>query len=689
MISGRPLVGGPTVGSANSGSWTSRRIGLWAAAGLLACAAIGWAVRPLIFPPAGSPHEQPPSRIARDGTPAPGDLRDVSPASGVKPPDFAQAVQGTRRSTGARLIAGTDEAVVDADHCADRQGYLDDELARFDAAADGWETEVFYDTVKPRLNEIGRLMVNPQRLAGEEVADFVTEDFSCQPLRPLDLHPVIEGHAVTVLRPARDEGEPAAPAGFRGREGFRAAVAELLRGFDPGAVSARFKIFRVTTGENSGTLKAYFDTDGQQQDRTVQQLATWTCHWKRAGAESPWKLSGIEIEAFEEIVTRAPGGRLFADYTEAVVGHEPCYRDQFLYGTDHWRQRLELSYGIDSAALCGIAVADVNGDGLEDVYISELGALPNRLLIQQPDGTVKDMSAEAGVDWLDRTRASLFVDLNNDGHPDLIVGFQTLLLIMENDGSGRFAARTVLRTTPIPMSITAADFDLDGLLDIYVCNYGNNQESFGDDDAPLPWWDANNGAPNALLRNNGNLRFTDVTNQVGLDQNNSRYSLSAVWEDYDNDGDLDLYVANDFGRNNLYRNDLNTTGRFVDVAEQLGVQDISPGMSCIFGDYDNNGWMDLYIGNMFSGAGNRITHQTSQFKRGVDGRIIANYQRFARGNALFANLDGEGFRDVSIDSATTLGRWAWTSLFFDVNNDALLDLVVVNGYVTGQMADDL
>jgi hypothetical protein len=188
-----------------------------------------------------------------------------------------------------------------------------------------------------------------------------------------------------------------------------------------------------------------------------------------------------------------------------------------------------------------------------------------------------------------------------------------------------------------------------------------------------------------LFRNDGEWKFRDVTDEVGLNHNNDRWSFSAVWEDYDNDGDLDLYVANDFGRNNLYRND---DGAFEDVARAAGAEDMNFGMSSTFGDYNRDGWMDLYVSNMFSSAGGRITFQP-QFKTDVSSDLRSAYQQMARGNTLLENQRDGTFRDVSSSAGVTMGRWAWGSLFADINNDGWDDLVVANGFVTGRMPDDL
>ena len=167
--------------------------------------------------------------------------------------------------------------------------------------------------------------------------------------------------------------------------------------------------------------------------------------------------------------------------------------------------------------------------------------------------------------------------------------------------------------------------------------------------------------------------------------NNRRFSYAATWEDYDDDGDLDVYIANDFGRNNLYRND---NGQFVDVAPESNVEDIGPGMSACWGDYDNDGRMDLYVSNMFSSAGNRITGQ-NQFQTAANQQTRGAFRRHARGNSLFHNLGGGVFEDVSVDLGVDLGRWAWGSRFADLNNDGWQDLIVTNGFVTQEDTGDL
>ncbi len=311
--------------------------------------------------------------------------------------------------------------------------------------------------------------------------------------------------------------------------------------------------------------------------------------------------------------------------------------------------------------------------------------------MQQPDGTVVDVSAAAGVDILDFSHSALLVDLDNDGDQDLAVATKAQLLFFANDGNGKFSLRIVASIIRDAHSLTAVDYDSDGDLDIYSCRYfpigAENNNLLG----AISYFDAEDAGANVLLRNDivgaadGEWHFADVTAEVGLDENNQRFSLAAAWEDYDNDGDPDLYVANDVGRNNLYRND---GGHFTDVAATAGVEDHAFGMSVSWGDYNRDGLMDLYVANMFSAAGNRITFQ-KQFMDDNSGQGKSGIQYTARGNTLFKNMGDGTFRDVSVEAGVTMGRWSWSSLFADVNNDGWEDILVANGYLTRDGTDDL
>ena len=168
------------------------------------------------------------------------------------------------------------------------------------------------------------------------------------------------------------------------------------------------------------------------------------------------------MEAFEQV--RLPD-RAFVDGTEAVLGHDTTFKQQFYRGQDHWMARIEMRMGIDVGGWQGVAIADIDGDGLEDLYVSQPGGLPNRLYKHQADGTLKDVSSDLGVDWLDVTHGSLFADLDNDGDPDLLVGVPNGILILENKYH-RFEVReTKLLPAGLPYSIAAADVEQDGDLD--------------------------------------------------------------------------------------------------------------------------------------------------------------------------------------------------------------------------------
>jgi hypothetical protein len=442
------------------------------------------------------------------------------------------------------------------------------------------------------------------------------------------------------------------------------------------------KVIDVQLAPDRGTTRVRVQLNARGQRASLQQTAEWKCEWLQAG-DRHVELASIELMSYEEVATLDQGpSTLFADLTEAVVGREPAFRQQLVHSIDYWRERLDWRFGTEIVAAHGLAVGDVNGDGREDLFVCETGGLPNRLFIQQADGTASDQSASAGVDYIEPSPSALLIDLDNDGELDLVLSSGRHLLLFANDGRARFSLQSIHPSNSVARSMAAADYDLDGDVDIYVCGYfaresGADQVGLG---KPMPYHDANNGVRNYLLSNDANWSFTDVTDRVGLDQNNNRFSYAAAWCDYDLDGDSDLYVANDFGRNNLYRND---RGHFVDVAAEAGVEDISAGMSACWGDYNRDGRPDIYVGNMYSSAGNRIAYQRN-FNVSADATVRTQFQRHARGNSLFENVGDGTFRDVSLSSGVNMGRWAWSSNFADINNDGWEDLIVANGMVTSE-----
>ena len=146
-----------------------------------------------------------------------------------------------------------------------------------------------------------------------------------------------------------------------------------------------------------------------------------------------------------------------------------------------------------------------------------------------------------------------------------------------------------------------------------------------------------------------------------------------------------LQFLQSHGQNCLYRND---AGSFVEIAEQAGVIDFGSGMSVSWSDYDNDGNIDLYIGNMFSAAGNRVSRQ-ADFNPLANPETRRILSRFAKGNTLFKNLADGTFSDVKSSAGAELGRWAWSSIFCDLTNDGRDDIVVANGYITTDAQQDL
>jgi tetratricopeptide (TPR) repeat protein/peroxiredoxin len=417
-----------------------------------------------------------------------------------------------------------------------------------------------------------------------------------------------------------------------------------------------------------------------------QRIGYWTLGWRR-NASDEYRVQSWKVESETRSRARSP---IFVDLTEEAFAGASSYEAQLCKGTDYWRTVLDAACGIDIYGHNGVSVGDVDGDGMDDLYVCQPAGLPNRLYRNRGDGTFEDITESSGVGLLDNTACALFVDVDNDGRQDLIVVRTTGPLLFLNQGGGRFRqkANAFLFANPPQGTFTgaaAADYDRDGWLDVYFCLYvyyqGTDQYKY-----PLPYYAAENGPPNFLFRNQRDGTFRDVTTETGLQQNNTRYSFCCGWTDFNGDGWPDLYVVNDFGRKNLYRN--NKDGTFTDVAPSAAVEDIGAGMSVCWFDYDNDGAQDLYVADMWTAAGERVSMQEI-FQKDVPETIRALYRKHARGNSLFRNLGNGKFEDTSGKAGVEMGRWSWSSDAWDFDHDGFPDLYIANGMVSGPKREDL
>ena len=450
---------------------------------------------------------------------------------------------------------------------------------------------------------------------------------------------------------------------------------------------AEFQITSIDAPSASGlvpTAVRYDIVGSGKRDWRVEHVGVWQMSWRKGA--SGWQV--VEWTAESHVTSRARSP-IFAEVTEAVLGANDSFRRQLSTDLDAWMATFDSVLTRDSNGHHGVSVGDADGDGLEDLYVAQPAGLPNRLYRARGDSTFEDVTERAGLAVLDDTAQSLFVDVDNDGDQDLVLATATRPLLFVNDGTGRYSRvadpfRSRRTLQGVLTSIAMADYDRDGFLDLYLCVYsyffGAGEDKAG---TPAPYYDARNGPPGMLFRNDGRGRFIDVTEEAGLDVGNDRYHFAAAWADYDGDGWPDLLVANDFGTNNLYRNRGSHDGKvtFEDVAAEAGVLDHGAGMSAAFLDYDNDGLLDIYTGNMWSASGLRVTSSPA-FMPDAPPDVRALYRRHAGGNSLFRNRGDGRFEEETARARAGMGRWAWSSDALDFDSDGWEDLYIVNGMLT-------
>ncbi len=551
-------------------------------------------------------------------------------------------------------------------------------------AADGWPTEAMSRQLGKHLAALKHGV-----LAGADL-EWVAPEFAGPALRPA----MTETFADDALK-VRLVKNPPASADHKGQAGFAQSWNDSWPPESvPDSREAHVKIILISQTAAGWSTTIRVEREADTTNGRACQSSRWRCEW--SGKDAP-ELTSLTVEECEE--AERAGGRLFRERTATLIGDTAVLRAQLKVAQPVWQQTLDWNLTLQGFGHHGIAVGDINGDGLDDVYVCQPAGLPNRLFLHAKDGRAIEAALDSGVDWLEPTQAALFADFDNDGDQDLALTIEQDVMLQTNKGRGQFSAPAILCKGRNFTSLAAADYDNDGDLDLYACAYYPERAQLGRLPQPAPYFDARNGGRDALLRNDTprtehgaetKWMFTDTTKESGIEAVNNRWTFAAAWEDFDDDGDPDLVCANDFGRANLF---LNRWGEspaeptFKDIAREVGMENSNFGMSTAWGDYDRDGHNDLYLAGMFSSAGSRIVPQAG-FRAMEAGGKKDTFMVMARGNSLFRNTGGK-LEDRSVDANVNMGRWAWATRFADLNNDGWEDILVANGWLSNALRDDL
>jgi Flp pilus assembly protein TadD/peroxiredoxin len=553
---------------------------------------------------------------------------------------------------------------------------LDDVLSRVVPGADEYVTEKYAFEIMRLLNEWSQgLKAAPPALA--VVAKFLDASIETTSLIPTHEKILRSGNGIEILR------RQFSVNALTGRERFLQEMKDYLKPMSR-VETAEFEIVGIK--ESAGSSPAVhidirYDFVSTRTDKgREERIGHWMTQWARDESNA-WRV--LRWAATEETLSRAREP-VFIDITSQALGQTESYKNQMLHGVDYWRTVLDGACGIDVYGNNGLAVGDFDSNGLDDMYVCQPAGLPNRLYRNRGDGTFEDVTEKSGVGVLDATACALFADFENKGLQDLLVVCGSGPLLFLNQENGKFLLkRDAFQFVKPPQGTfthaSIADYDGDGRLDIYFCLY-NYYVGLDQYHYPAPYFDARNGPPNFLLHNGGNATFADRTEAAGLSVDNDRYSFASAWGDYNPDGSPDLYVANDFGRNNLYRN--NGDGTFTCVSAEAGVEDVGAGMSACWFDFDNDGKLDIYSAAMWNAAGMRVSEQKC-FHENEPESVRALYRRHAGGNSLYRNQGNGKFQNVSSQAGVEMGRWAWCSDAWDFDHDGYSDLYIANGYISG------
>ncbi len=362
--------------------------------------------------------------------------------------------------------------------------------------------------------------------------------------------------------------------------------------------------------------------------------------------------------------------KAFTDVTEAA-------------GIKHGHSKPVLDHKLDNIMtwVCSVGAAaaagDFDNDGWIDLYVTNSNkGTPNYLYRNNHDGTFTDIAKKAGLADVNGddgvSMDCIWGDYDNDGWKDLFLARWGRNSLFRNNGNGTFTEVTKQRFRRRDGSpgtdwanANAAiflDYNLDGRLDIYVGNYFDEIDLWNLKTTKImhdSFEGARNAGRNYMYRQEADGTFTEAAKELGLDD--PGWTLAVGSADINNDGWPDLYCADDFGPDQLFLN--NRDGTFKNVTKEVLGGDSKKGMNVEFGDFDNDGWLDIYVTNITTAEylqeGNMLWHNNGV---GPDGVL--------------------SLTDVSLETGTYDGGWGWGAKFFDYDNDGDLDLFAANGFIS-------
>lgn len=325
-----------------------------------------------------------------------------------------------------------------------------------------------------------------------------------------------------------------------------------------------------------------------------------------------------------------------------------------------------------------VAVADFNNDDYPDIAAATIAGRVFLLRSERGEKFVdvtEEMRLHSGQDQVMRGLAT-WIDIDNDNWTDLVLG-NRLYRNIEGKSFQDITEQSGLRLAHEPMSASVADYDCDGLLDLYVL-YQNDPNSGVP--ARKPWiGDSETGAQNHLWRNEGGGRFRNATEESGAG-GGARHSFAATWHLLDDDPYPDLYIANDFGANVHLRN--LGDGTFADVSREAETADFATSMGVCSGDLNNDGRPEIYVANMYSKMGRRIIANVSDadYPEGVFEQI----QGSCAGNRLYTQSgnDSKAFSEISELAGVNEVGWAYAPAMADFDSDGLLDIYATTGFMS-------